>query len=65
MPNHPFHPIDGELRVLTISSTALQNNCLGDPTTRQVVIYLPKDWQFRAALLYMRGDRLVFYYNKQ
>ena len=44
MPHHPFQPLDGEIRVLTIDSPSLQGNLLGDPSSRQVAIYLPPGW---------------------
>jgi len=45
MPKHPFQPLQGELRLITINSTALSNNLLGDPTERQVAVYLPPGWE--------------------
>jgi S-formylglutathione hydrolase FrmB len=44
MPKHPFQSLEGEIRILTIESTALSNNILGDPTSRQVAVYLPPGW---------------------
>jgi|TARA_B110000263_G_scaffold249823_1_gene268730 hypothetical protein len=48
LPSHTFGPLDGEIRVITIESAALEGNMLGDPLTRQVAIYLPKNWEQNA-----------------
>ena len=45
MPNHTFGPIDGEIKIITIDSKSLERNMIGDPTSRQVAIYLPPDWK--------------------
>ena len=45
MPFHPFSPIQGELRTFTIQSAALANNMLGDPSNREVLVYLSPGWQ--------------------
>jgi hypothetical protein len=49
MPRHPFEPIGGEVQTLTIKSEALKNNMLGDPSERQVVVYVPPDYRHTAA----------------
>ena len=41
MPVHPFRPPRGRIETITIESAALAGNLLGDPTTREVAIYLP------------------------
>jgi len=41
MPVHTFTQPRGELVTLTIESTALRDNLLGDPATRTVLVYLP------------------------
>ena len=45
MPTHPFQPLKGEIRTITIDSIALQGNLCGDPTSRTVEVYLPPNWQ--------------------
>ena len=45
MPTHPFKPISGEIKTLTIESDALKGNLCGDPHTRSVDVYLPSGWQ--------------------
>lgn len=45
MPLHPFQPPRGSLETITIESTALAGNLLGDPTSRQVAIYLPEGYE--------------------
>ncbi len=45
MPTHSFAPLRGSLETLTIASRALEGNLLGDPTTRQVVVYLPEGYE--------------------
>ena len=45
MPEHPFVPLQGEVQTITINSNALKNNLLGDPTQRQVAVYLPPNWK--------------------
>jgi enterochelin esterase-like enzyme len=44
MPVHTFTQPRGELVTLTIDSAALRDNLLGDPASRQVLIYLPPDY---------------------
>ena len=44
MPKHSFRPLKGEIRTITINSISLKNNLLNDPEDRQVVIYLPPNW---------------------
>ncbi|MDE0953660.1 MAG: alpha/beta hydrolase-fold protein [Candidatus Poseidoniales archaeon] len=44
MPRHSFSPLKGEIRTITIDSQAIKDNLLDDPTNRQVVIYLPPNW---------------------
>jgi enterochelin esterase-like enzyme len=41
MPIHPFQPIRGRVEIINVESTALKDNFLGDPSTRQVAVYLP------------------------
>lgn len=41
MPNHNFKPPAGRIETISIDSTALTNNVLGDPTERTVAVYLP------------------------
>ena len=45
MPVHTFTQPRGELVSLTIDSAALRDNLLGDPTTRQVLVYLPAGYR--------------------
>ncbi len=44
MPTHPFQPPMGRLETLTIDSTALRGNLLGDPHVRDVAVYLPPEY---------------------
>ena len=44
MPRHPFTRPKGSIDYLEISSKALANNVLGDPTTRTVALYLPEGY---------------------
>lgn len=44
MPVHTFTQPRGELVTLTIDSAALRDNLLGDPASRQVLVYLPADY---------------------
>jgi len=44
MPVHTFTQPRGELVNLTIDSAALRDNLLGDPASRQVLVYLPADY---------------------
>lgn len=44
MPRHPFQPIRGSLETFSIDSRALAGNLLGDPSERQVVLYLPEGY---------------------
>ncbi|MDZ7684541.1 MAG: hypothetical protein U5O39_05670 [Gammaproteobacteria bacterium] len=41
MPEHNFSAPAGRIETITISSKALSNNVLGDPSERQVAVYLP------------------------
>lgn len=41
MPTHNFTPLRGRIVEIEVSSKALENNVLGDPTTRRVGVYLP------------------------
>jgi hypothetical protein len=41
MPVHPFQPTRGRIETIEIDSKALAGNLLGDPTRRQVAVYLP------------------------
>jgi hypothetical protein len=45
MPDHPFSPVQGEFRTITIDSKSIAGNMLGDPTTREVQVYLCKGWE--------------------
>ena len=45
MPMHTFGPIKGEIKIITINSKALEGNMLGDPSSRQVAMYLPPNWK--------------------
>jgi len=45
MPIHSFAPLRGSLHTITIDSTALSGNMLGDPTSRQVVVYVPEGYE--------------------
>ncbi|MAV60432.1 MAG: enterochelin esterase [Euryarchaeota archaeon] len=42
---HTFGPIKGEIKIITINSKALEGNILGDPSSRQVAMYLPPNWE--------------------
>ncbi len=44
MPTHPFQPFAGRLETVTIDSTALRRNLLGDPHVRTVAVYLPPEY---------------------
>ena len=44
MPNHPFARPKGRIEIIEVASKALENNVLGDPTTRSVAVYLPEDY---------------------
>ncbi len=48
MPKHNFDFPKGRIEVFEISSSAVSNNILGDPTVRQVAIYLPDDYDNNA-----------------
>ncbi len=41
MPKHPFGPPRGRIETLTVEGKALEGNLLGDPSRRQVSVYLP------------------------
>ena len=45
MPLHPFSSVEGDFRNFTINSEALQNNLLGDPCNREVLVYLSPGWE--------------------
>ena len=45
MPIHPFGPIRGRIESFTIESQALADNMLGDPSTREVHVYLPPNYE--------------------
>ena len=45
MPVHPFGPIHGRIESFTIESKALAGNMLGDPSTREVHVYLPPNYE--------------------
>ncbi len=44
MPSHPFQPSAGRLETVTIDSTALRGNLVGDPYVRTVAVYLPPEY---------------------
>jgi len=44
VPVHPFQPPRGRIETLSVDSVALRENLLGDPTTRQVAVYLPEGY---------------------
>ncbi len=44
MPKHPFNRPRGRIETIQVSSDALQNNVLGDPVERSVVVYLPEGY---------------------
>ncbi|MBV1876295.1 MAG: hypothetical protein KUG79_01515 [Pseudomonadales bacterium] len=41
MPTHNFKLLQGRIEYINIHSKAISNNMLGDPTCRQVAVYLP------------------------
>lgn len=41
MPIHPFEPPRGRLERVTIESEAVKGNLLGDPSIREVLVYVP------------------------
>jgi hypothetical protein len=41
MPSHPFRPPRGRIETIVVDSRALAGNMLGDPSTRQVAVYVP------------------------
>ena len=45
MPVHQFEPPSGRIETLSIESSALQGNLLGDPSRRTVAVYLPPDYE--------------------
>jgi len=45
MPVHPFGALQGHIETLTIESSVLSSNMLGDPTTREVYVYLPPGYE--------------------
>lgn len=44
MPVQNFQPLRGRLETVTVQSQAVANNVLGDPTERQVMVYLPEGY---------------------
>lgn len=44
MPVHNFEPLRGRVVSLTIASEHLRHNMLGDPSTREVAVYLPEGY---------------------
>ncbi len=44
MPVQNFNALRGRLETITIQSEAIANNMLGDPTERQVLVYLPEGY---------------------
>lgn len=44
MPVQNFNPLRGRLETVVIESQAIANNILGDPTERQVLVYLPEGY---------------------
>jgi len=43
MPSHAFGPQRGRIETLIVDSHALRGNLLGDPTARQVALYVPPE----------------------
>ena len=43
MPLHNFEPLRGRVETITVASQALRDNRLGDPSSRQVAVYLPPE----------------------
>lgn len=41
MPLHNFEKLQGRIDQFTIDSQAISNNVLGDPSQRDVLVYLP------------------------
>ncbi len=41
MPQHNFTAPAGRIEIVSVDSKSLRNNVLGDPTTRQIPVYLP------------------------
>ncbi len=41
MPSQNFSALEGRIETITLESTAIANNILGDPTQRQIAVYLP------------------------
>jgi S-formylglutathione hydrolase FrmB len=44
VPVQNFQPVKGRLETILVASEAIANNILGDPTTRQVMVYLPEGY---------------------
>ena len=49
MPKHPFRLPEGRIETIEIESPALADNLLGDPTRRNVAVYLPAGYDESAA----------------
>ncbi|MGK0339926.1 MAG: enterochelin esterase-like enzyme [Candidatus Azotimanducaceae bacterium] len=41
VPNQNFNALEGRIETITLDSAAIANNILGDPTQRQIAVYLP------------------------
>lgn len=50
MPLHPFEAPRGRLETIVVESEALKGNLLGDPSRRQVPVYLPAEAEGEKAL---------------
>jgi enterochelin esterase-like enzyme len=55
MPRHNFSAIRGEVRRITVTSSALADNRLGDPSDREVAVYLPPGYDEGTPLPLMVG----------
>ena len=45
MPTHNFNTLKGRVETIVVQSRALEGNLLGDPTDREVAIYLPAGYE--------------------
>ena len=45
MPRHNFKPLKGKIIHHCLSSKHLENNLLGDPTSREVYVYVPEGYE--------------------
>lgn len=44
VPQQNFSSLKGRLETIRVKSTAISNNCLGDPSEREVAVYLPEGY---------------------